>query len=219
MPIYLSVNTTAEIICFLIALFCLSGDKSAVWKSFIGYLFLVCLTETIGVYLRIQHMRNYLVYSIFLLFECMMISLFFYYIYKRYHHKLRMLYGWICLFLLVYLAEMLSLHFKSFPSLTATFMSAVFVVASLYFYLLIIKDEKFRQLGTYPPFWIVNGILFFYFGSTACNVFYDYLVNHEKGISPNLSIRYIIFNLLNILLYACWSYAFICRYYQRKLSS
>jgi len=206
-------------ICFLTALFCLAGDKSLVWKSFIGYLFLVCLTETSGIYLRVHHMRNYLVYAIFLVFECWMVSLFFYHIYKRYNHQRKLLYGWMGIFLLVYLAEMYSIHFKSFPSLTATFMSVVFVVASLYFYLLIIKDEKFRQLSTYPPFWIANGILLFYFGSTACNVFYDYLVKHENGISPTLSIRYIIFNLLNVLLYCCWSYAFICRYYQRKLSS
>ena len=169
--------------------------------------------------MRVHHTRNYLIYTIYMFFECLMVSTFFYYIYKRYHHKIKLLYSWMALFLVIYLMELYTSHFKSFPSFTATFMSVVFVVASLYFYLLIIKDERFRQLSTYPPFWIVNGILLYYFGSTACNVFYDYLVQNENGIKATLSIRYIIFNVLNVLLYACWSYAFICRYYQRKLSS
>lgn len=219
MPVYLSLNTIAEIICFLIAMFCLVQDKSKVWKGFIPYMLLVCITESCGIYLRNHHTNNYMIYAVYMFFECLMVSCFFYHIYKRYNHKIIVLYAWMGLFLVVYLTEMISSNFKSFPSNTATFMSVVFVIASLYFYVLIIKDEKFRQLGTYPPFWIANGILLYYFGSTACNVFYDYLVTHESGIAPNLSIRYTIFNLLNVLLYACWSYAFICRYYQRKLSS
>ena len=219
MPLYLSINTIAEITCFVIGLICLFQDKSLLWKSFIAYLFLVCITETAGIYLRVHHTRNYLIYTIYMFFECLMVSTFFYYIYKRYHHKIKLLYSWMALFLVIYLIELYTSHFKSFPSFTATFMSVVFVVASLYFYLLVIKDERFRHLGTYPPFWIVNGILLYYFGSTACNVFYDYLVQNENGIKATLSIRYIIFNLLNVLLYACWSYAFLCRYYQRKLSS
>lgn len=219
MPLYVSINTIAEMICFLIGLLCLFQDKSVLWKSFIAYLFIVCVTETLGIYLRVQHHRNYLVYTIYMFFECLMVSTFFYYMYKRYHHKIKLLYGWMIVFLAFYLAELSGSQFKSFPSYTATFMSVVFVVASLYFYLLIIKDEKFRKLGTYPPFWIVNGILLYYFGSTACNVFYDYLVKNEHGVQATMSVRYIIFNLLNILLYACWSYAFICRYYQRKFYS
>jgi hypothetical protein len=33
------------------------------------------------------------------------------------------------------------------------------------------------------------------------------------------SARYIVFSILNIILYSCWSYSFICRYFQRTSST
>lgn len=215
---YFTLNTDAEIFCFLISAIFLIRDRSAFWRLFIVYLFLVCITETCGIYLHGLRINNYAVYTIFLLFECAMVSAFFYYIFRKYSDKMYVFYIWAAIFILAYSIELYSSHFHAFPFQTATFMSVVFVIASLYFYLLIIKDEKFRKLGTYPPFWITNGILFYYFGSTACNVFFDYLVQNDHSYILNLSVRYIIFNILNLLLYGCWSYAFICRYYQRKLS-
>lgn len=213
---YFSVNTIAEITCLLIATACLSRDMSRLWRSFILYLLLVCVTESAGIILRNFHMRNAALYAAFIVFECLMISLFFYHIFKRYHKSQTLLYVWLIIFLLFYLTECSLGNFKIFPAITATMMSVAFVLASLYFYLLILKDEKFRTLGTYAPFWIVNGILLYYFGSTACNVFYDYLAKNERGITPFASVRYIIFVVLNLLLYGCWSYAFICRYFQKR---
>jgi hypothetical protein len=64
----------------------------------------------------------------------------------------------------------------------------------------------------------VNGTLIFYFGSTAINIFFDYLV-HDKISVFSYSIRYVTFAILNVLLYSCWSYAFICRFLQRKYYS
>jgi len=215
---YLTANTVTEMICLLVSVIFLLKDRSAYWRLFMSYLFIVCITETGGIYLRNIRVHNYGIYAVFLLFECSMISTFFYYIYRKYHHRISMFSIWAGVFLVAYLTELFLSNFKAFPYQTATFMSVVFVIASLYFYLLILRDEKFRKLGTYPPFWITNGILFYYFGSTACNVFFDYLIQHDHSHAPNLSVRYIIFNVLNVLLYGCWSYAFICRYYQRKLS-
>jgi hypothetical protein len=70
-------------------------------------------------------------------------------------------------------------------------MSVVFVLASLYFYYLKLKDEHFEPLMFSAPFWWVSGTLFFYFGSTACNNFLDYLPS-MKAITFSRSIRYII---------------------------
>ncbi|QNK63712.1 hypothetical protein H7F33_04225 [Pedobacter sp. PAMC26386] len=215
MQAFFTVNTTAELICLLISVFCLIGDKNKYWRALVLYLFLVCIVEMGGIYLRLAHKQNYTLYTCFLVIECTMISCFFYHLYKKYHHKPSLLYSWLGLFLLIYTAELFNNNFSNFASKTATFMSVVFVIASLYYYMLILKDEHFRKLESYPPFWIVNGILFFYFGSTACNVFFDYLL-HERAHSLSLSTRYITFNILNVLLYSCWSYAFICRYRQRN---
>lgn len=177
------------------------------------YMLLVCLTELGGLFLRSIAVSNSMLYTGFLIIECSMISTFFYYVFYKYYPKNKWIYAWFALFLIAYIAELVDSHFNSFSYRTTTFMSVAFVIACLYYYLLITRDEKFRKLGSDPQFWVVNGILFFYFGSTACNVFFDYLIHDFTILSA--SIRYITFNILNILLYGCWSYAFICRYRQR----
>jgi len=219
MHAYFTVNTITELICFLISLYCLFNERNNFWKSFIFYLLIVYLVETSGVYLRTLKHNNSMLYTAFLVAECAMMSLFFYHLYEKYKSKAALtLYGWLAFFMVIFTLELSENRFAAFPYKTAAVMSVVFVFASCYFYLLVIKDEHFRQLGSYPSFWIVNGILFYYFGGTACNIFYDYLVHQQ--ISPfGISVRYTIYNVLNILLYSCWSYAFICRYRQRNLSS
>ncbi|WP_158800051.1 hypothetical protein [Pedobacter sp. L105] len=209
----LTINTASEFICFLISVFCLLKDKNAYWRSFMFYMLLVCLTELGGLFLRSIAVSNSMLYTGFLIIECSMISTFFYYTFYKYYPKSKWIYAWFALFLIAYIAELVDNHFSIFSYRTTTFMSVAFVIASLYYYLLITRDEKFRKLGSDPQFWVINGILFFYFGSTACNVFFDYLIHEVSPISQ--SIRYITFNILNILLYSCWSYAFICRYRQR----
>lgn len=218
MPQFLTVNTVAELICFSISLFCLFNEKNQYWKSFMYYMFLVCIVEMTGIYLTDIRIPNQNMYSVFLLVECGIISTFFYHLFSKYNHTSKPLFIWMAIFLIIFIMEAFVNNFHYFAYRTAAFISVVFVIASLYFYLLIMRDEHFRKLSTYPDFWMVNGILFFYFGSTACNLFFEYLVQ-EKLITVNLSIRYPIFNILNILLYSCWSYAFICRYRQRRLSS
>jgi hypothetical protein len=212
---YFTINTLTELICFLISFLCLFKERNPYWKVFSIYMFCTFSVETAGLILQKQHINNYQIYIGFLILECLMVSSFFYHIFKQYNHKASWLYGWLSLFLIIYVIELTATQFKTFPYITTAVMSVVFVIASLYFYLLILRDEKFRKLGTYPPFWIVNGILFYYFGSTACNIFFDYLLLDSVAYA-NLPLRYIIFVILNIFLYGCWSYAFICRFLQRE---
>jgi hypothetical protein len=216
---YFTVNTVVELICFLTSLVCLFNERNPFWKSFMYYLLVVYMVETTGIYLRMHRQSNAQLYSAFLIVECGMISFFFYHLYVKYRSRAALiLFGWLASFMVFYTIELTESSFTAFPYKTAAFMSVFFVFASCYFYLLVIRDEKFRQLGSYPSFWMVNGILFYYFGGTACNIFYDYLVHQQ--LSPlGLSVRYIIYNVLNVLLYSCWSYAFICRYRQRNLYS
>ncbi|QXV64315.1 hypothetical protein INP83_14615 [Mucilaginibacter sp. 21P] len=215
---FISVNTASEFICFLVAFVFLWKDKSTTWKMLIAFLLLTCVTEVTGIYMReFLQIRNYPVYNVYLLFECGFTSYFFYHLYRPYNYHIKWLYVWYGIFMLIFLSEMLHNNFKGFTSATASIMSVVFVLASLYFYYLKLRDEKFEPLLYSASFWWVNGALFFYFGSTACNIFMDYLAEYES-ITYNNSIRYIIYNVLDVIMYACWSYAFICRYRQRKLS-
>ncbi len=206
-------------ICLLIGAFCLSQDKTPVWRFTIVYLLITCATELTGVYIRqMTHLPNAPLYNAYLLIECGFISYFFYHQYLQYTDKGKILIGWLCLFLVMYIYEGLPNHFAKFVNVTASIESVVFVLASLYFYYLILRDDKYVVLNTYAPFWWVNGTLIFYFGSTATNIFFDFLANDRISHFP-ASIRYITYSILNVLLYSCWSYAFICRFLQRRYYS
>lgn len=206
-------------VCLLIGVFCLAKDKTPLWRYFILYLLITCMTELSGIYIReVSKASNAPLYNLFLAVECSVISIFFYHLYRPYTNKRSILILWLCIFFAMYIREFTTLHFASFVNISASTESVVFVLASLYFYYLILRDEKYVVLNTYAPFWWVNGTLIFYFGSTATNIFFDYLV-HDQISWFSQSIRYITFSILNVLLYACWSYAFICRFLQRKYSS
>ncbi|MES2063734.1 MAG: hypothetical protein V4456_17540 [Bacteroidota bacterium] len=218
LKIFVTVNTASEFLCFLAALFFLYREKSLAWKLFIPFLLLTCCTELAGIYIR-EYMdkANYGIYNVYLLFECGFTSYFFFYLYKGYHYKITWLFTWLGIFTVMYVIDLLYHDFARFVSTTASVMSVVFVLASLYFYFLKLKDDHFEPLLFSAQFWWVSGTLFFYFGSTACNNFLDYLTRYE-AITFYRSIRYIMFNVLDVIMYIFWSYAFICRYRQRKSS-
>ena len=214
--IYITVNTISEFVCLLAGLIFLSKDKDPAWRLMLAYLLLTCIVEVAGIYIRkVLHVSNIPLYTVSLLPECFVTSYFFYSLYKVYHPKIKWLIIWLSVFLIMYFTELILNHFSDFVSITASVMSVVFVLASLYYYYLKLKDEHFERLLFYAPFWWVSGTLFFYFGSTACNLFFDYLIKYPS-ISYEFSIRYIIFCILDVILYYFWSYAFICRYLQRK---
>ena len=214
---YITFNTAAEFVCFVAALVFLFKDASAVWRLLIFYLFFTCFVEVAAIYIRrVLVQPNFAIYNVFILFECSVTTCMLYNLYKPHRHKAKWLIGWIAAFLIMYTVELVRNHFSNFVTVTATVMSVVFVMASLYFFYVKLKDEQFERLIYSAPFWWVSGVLCFYFGSTACNLFFDYLIRYEF-ITYNHSIRYIIFNVLNIVMYLFWSIAFICRYRQRRL--
>ena len=216
--IFITINTVLEFLCFLVALLCLYHDKATAWRLFIPFLLLTCVVEIAGIYIReFMRLPNFAIYNVYVLFENGFTSYFLFYLYKDYQYKLKWWLAWMGIFTALYITELLLNHFKNFVSVTASVMSVVFVLACLYFYYIKLKDEHFEPLLFSAPFWWISGTLFFYFGSTVCNNFWNYLSAYEIT-AFNYSIRYIIFNFLNIIMYTFWSYAFICRYRQKRSS-
>ena len=219
MPAYITVNTTAEFICFVVALICLYRDKDPVWRCLILFLLATCLVEIGGIYVRkVLHKPNFMLYNIFLVVECLVESYFFYHLYKAYNNHIKLFGSWLIIFLLLFFTELLKNHFGGYVFITSTIVSVVLVLASVYYYYLMLQEDEFRELYMYAPFWWVSGTLCFYFASTAANIFFTYLVK-EQAPPMSHSIRYIVFNILNVVLYLNWSYSFICRYRQRISSS
>jgi hypothetical protein len=88
---YLTVSTSAEIICFFVALFCLSKDQSPAWKSMVLFLFLTCLIEFFGIHFRklfladrVHVHQNVWLYNILLIFQAGFISFMFQNLLQKY---------------------------------------------------------------------------------------------------------------------------------------
>ncbi|QJB31805.1 hypothetical protein HF329_10920 [Chitinophaga oryzae] len=216
---YLTFNTVSELICLLAGSFCLYRDKEPAWRLLILYLFLVCCVEFSGIYFRkVLHQSNVPLYNIFLLIEGLAYSLFFYHLLRPYWRVGIWTAVWLLIFFAAFTTEVAITGLKSYANYTASTLAVVVVILCLCYYYCMLHASEYFELGKYAPFWWVNGTLFFYFGSTTTNIFFSFLMT-DYGASFSFSIRYIILNVLNILLYCCWSYAFLCRYLQRRYTS
>jgi hypothetical protein len=216
MTAYFTLNTVSEFLCFLISLFCLFRDTNGIWRSFMLFLLLTCLVEVAGIYIRHDlHKPNVILYNIFLVVECVVLNYFFYNLMHTGQLLKKGLIGWLLFFGLFFIGELTLKGFHAYVSATSTLLSVELIFASVYFYYLLLKEEKPRALSRYASFWWVNGTICFYFAGIACNLFFDYMLQ-VKNSGAALSARYIVFSILNVILYSSWSYSFICRYRQRK---
>jgi len=214
---YFTVNTVAELVCLVIALICLSKNQDKIWRSFIVFMFITVFTEMAGIHIKkVYHQPNAWLYNLLLLVQGFFyVRMFDHLLYSnRRSPVITFPAGLLCL-LFVY--ECVSNTFFGatpnhkyyYYSTTNSVFAVVVVFYSLYYLYLILKADNYVTLSKSASFWWVAGALFFYFGSTTCNIFYSKLENIK--IAPNRNVTYYIYNLLNIFLYSCWSYAFICK--------
>jgi hypothetical protein len=181
------------------------------------YLLVTCIAEISGIYVEREVHNNYWVYNILLLFDTGFMSLMFAYIFKQYNKSKFIVITGLALFIALYAYEFIAQGFSLFVrynNLTYTVMSVVYVLYGLYYYYLLLKDERYINLKYSAIFWWVAGTLLFYFGGTACNLFSDQL----RAIKIYQHLSYFIFKALNIILYGFWSYSFICRKWLTKKS-
>jgi hypothetical protein len=207
----LSINNIIELICLLCAVVFLFNDKNKVWKFQILFLITVCIIELAGRYYRIVIEKdNSWIYNIYLLAEISFVSTIFYIFFKNYARGRLYLTAAILLIVLVYVTEIILHGFTKFNVNSDTILSVHFCICSLLYYYQLLKSEQYEQLSKLPSFWWVNGVLFFYFGSVACDLFFYQLFSIPRNLRSDIYV------ILNLLLYSCWSYSFLCRYQQRK---
>jgi len=206
---YFTASTISELICFIFAAICLLKDTSVVWRCMILYLLITCIAEFAGVYVEIKSRNNQWVYNIFLLFEGGFTILMFGYIFNQFNKSKLIIISGLVLFAILYIYELLSHGFFVYNYLTYKVMSILYVLYSFYYYYLLLNDAGYVRLKYASVFWWVTGTLFFYFGNTAVNLFDKHLA--EVKIFGDQYLTYFIYKVLNITLYGCWSYSFICR--------
>ncbi len=213
---YLTLNTISELFCLAVSIFCLYREKDKVWRSFILFLLFTCFTELAGIYIRRElRLPNFWVYNIYLIIECVATNCFLFHLIKAKPDLRKLLGGWFAVFLLFYFIELYIKHFNAYVTASITFLSVELILASIYFYYRLLKEEHYRKLSTDASFWWVNGTICFYFSGIACYIFFSYFFL-DTYITK--SVSYFLFSLQNVILYACWSYSFICRYLQRTSS-
>ena len=213
---YFTFNTVCELICLIIALICLIKDKAVTWRNMILFLFITCAAEMMGIYIKHLYLAdrahvhpNVWVYNILMVFQVIFPSVMFLAFFNKYFNGKPVIICGLAVLFATYAYEVFDHGLFKKHNVTTTIMSILFVGYSLYYFYCLLKDGAYIKLKFYPPFWWVAGILFFYFGATACNVFYAKL--SAITITPKHYLTYYIYNALNLILYGCWSYSFICR--------
>lgn len=206
-----------EAACFLFALFYLRTQKGW-WKNFIWFLGLSVLFETGGYFLYfVYHIQNHWLFNIFLPIEISFLCYVLYHICRNYFKIQWYLLVVLAGFFIMYLIESVQSKWTEYSGIANSFASVVIVLLCCLFYYFLLKGERYIHLNTYPQFWIISGLFVFYLGSIGVGLFVNQLA--AIYIKSKIPIRYIIMLVLNFILYACWSYAFLCRYRQNISSS
>lgn len=210
----LSLNIIIEIICFIIAFYCLKSDKNRFWKYQVVFMAITVITELTGRYLSVYSGKdNQWLYNLFLIAELSGIMSMFYNILVI-PKKILFIYAGIFVFTVVYIIDLVTHGFGIYNDNCDTAISVYYCFCCLYYYYFLLNEEKHEDLKRLAAFWWVNGALFYYFGNIVCDLFF-YKLMQLQHINP----RYYVISFLNIILYGCWSYAYICRYRHRKLSN
>ena len=200
-------------ICFIFSIIYLSKKKVGYWRYFIWFMLFTVVSEITGHVLTVFFQKNnHWIYNIYLPVETVFICWLFYKICIPYFNSKPWLIVWLTVFFSLYLYQSIKTDFLEFSWISNSASSVFFVFFSCLYYYQLLKHEEYLNLLTFPTFWIVNGIFFFHFGSTSSNLFFDYLVS--INLKSAIPIRYIIYIILNFILYGCWSYGFLCKYRQ-----
>ena len=91
---------------------------------------------------------------------------------------------------------------------TNTIFSGIVVLLCVIYYISLFKQEEYHDLLKDASFWFVTGCLIFYATNVAVNAFFLELVRTK--IKGQVSIRYLIMAILNIVMYSCWIKSFLC---------
>lgn len=213
---YLSPIFIAEVICFIAALAIIWKDKNAFGKVVTCYLAIALVTEEAAAYLAIRGIHNLWLFNIYIIFEIGTILYGLYHCIKRYTNPKSIFIIGLGIIVLTYIFFVINRPFTDLNTITISVMSVIFTLYCLYYYYLLLKDENFIEIKIHPEFWWVTGVLFYYFGSTMSNLFDGLFTVKLIGFA---TLRYCIYIILNLILYSCWLYSFICKMKQRKLHS
>lgn len=188
-------------------------------KSYLGsipyFLALTTLVEGTGylVYFILHKPNNYWVFNAFLPVEILYFSWLFYKILPPTRLNRFFLIAGTILFIATYLSESFQSSFTMMSNNAKKIAGFYITLLCLLYYYGLFKSKEYIELNKSIEFWIISGCFLFYVSSIVCDIFFDYLlIINYKNLKP---VRYIIFIFLNLVMYGCWSYGFLCKYRQK----
>ncbi len=92
--------------------------------------------------------------------------------------------------------------------------SVLIICLCMIYYYTLFQQVEYINILKDPTFWFVSGNFIFYTTSISVDAFFEKLV--ELRVNNSVSLRYIIMNILNIILYGCWIKSFICLNINKK---
>jgi hypothetical protein len=207
-----------QLFSLLLAVLYNKGLKQFKLTAFIPLLIIVCITEFIGSNKAYFGWKtNYLVYDIYMIVSFPVT----YYIFQKmlsYNGGLKTAYYYIGV--LIWMFFLTNLFFiqglQSFNTYSLILTEFVFIMISLFVLMRLFKDDDFNiMLYNHPYFWISGGTLIFSIGTLIILGLQQIIVKNNLQIDGKYIYR-ILLAILNVALYASYSYAF---YLCRKLTS
>ena len=215
----LSFSLLFELLAFLFALiWC--RQKGNLFILFIPFLFYTVINEFVAYYIGyILHVKNYFLYTVyvpisFVFYTCLILK-------SISNKKTKLIIKTVspvCVIFFIINALLLQ-GFYSFNTLTNTLVSVVLIAFCLLFLFDFLRtSETTSSPLNEPMFWIVAGLLFFYFGGIILNILYKYAIDYSFKINGRKMYSF-IFQFLNFLLYSCFIIAFRICYKKKKFIS
>lgn len=214
---FFSVAVCAEIIALLAALFTIQNKQSLYWRLFILYLLITITIEAFGFYYATSlHRSNYPFYHSLMIMQVLFFTFLFIKFQLSKKIRIGLLIG-LAIFILFFTGEGVyyslskseSLFIANYNKYSRMLLSVFVTLFSCIFYFSIIKNDAIKGPLKYPPFWIVTGLFFYYFGSLPMFAF-SKIVSQIK-LGGNISFYGIVMGSLSCILYGSWIIGFICK--------
>lgn len=205
---FFDIAVCAETISLIAALFLLMDKQKTYWMLFIPILALIVLVEYAGFYLHEIKKPNHVYYNFLMIVQALFFSLLFFKFAQSRIIKISLLMA-LCIFMTFFLTEGFLISFSKYNGYSRMLLSCIVVFFSCTFYFSLIKDDRIKNPVRYPPFWIVTGLFFYYFGSLPMFAFIKQV--SQIKLAGNISFYTLVMGCLSCILYGSWIIGFICR--------
>ena len=210
-PFYL----IAEWICFIISVLLLNNLFAKFWLAVKFYLLAVVLLETFCYYLAwIARVNNQIYYNFFTPVEFTFGIWILAKIIASKQFNYVFLIGYLIFYFTFFLEWYSKKTFTIYLDKADTVGSVIVICLCILYYYKLFENEVYEDLIAEPSFWFVSGYFLFYATSIGVDTFFDQLV--QIRIKNSISLRYIIMNILNLILYSCWIKSFVCLNIKQK---